>query len=119
VNGQDGTEAGATGSIREHGDGGRIGLAVEDGGRIGLAVAGVGRIEGEPPAKVAQRSSAEGGRGEPLLLVVEQRAQAKESLVITSQEEMTMPVKRRRRSEGTRCLLRADSHRRDLARDRT
>ena len=112
VESQDGAEACASGGVREHGDGGGIEPDL-------LAVAGMGRIEGQPPAKVAQRSSAEGGRGEPLLLVIEQRAQAKESLVITSQEEMTMPVKRRRRSEGTRCLLRADSHRRDLARDRT
>ena len=73
VESQNRAEACAPGGIRVHGNGGGI-------GPDRLAVAGVGRIESQPPAKVAQSSAAEGGEREPLLLVVEQGAQAKASL---------------------------------------
>ena len=73
VESQNRAEACAPGGIRVHGNGGGI-------GPDRLAVAGMSRIESQPPAKVAQSSAAEGGEREPLLLVVEQGAQAKASL---------------------------------------
>ena len=73
VESQNRAEACAPGGIRVHGNGGGI-------GPDRLAVAGMSRIESQPPSKVAQSSAAEGGEREPLLLVVEQGAQAKASL---------------------------------------